>query len=125
MLDARNIKTRRPNKFLNYKNLGLYKIIRAIDNLVYELALPPSIKGIFLVFYLSLLYLDNSDPLPGQIEPPPSSIVVDEEGAEYNVLEILDSKINNRRKDPVIDRRGYLMYKFRYTGYNSDNTILE
>ena len=46
----------RPSKSLDYKNLGPFKIIKAINNIVYELDLPTAIKGI---------YLDNSNPLPG------------------------------------------------------------
>ena len=37
ILDSRNIKTTRPNKLLNYKNLDLFKVIRVIDNIAYKL----------------------------------------------------------------------------------------
>ena len=63
ILDARNIKTTRPNKSLDYKNLGPFEIIRVINNLAYELKLLPAMEGIFLVFHPWLLYLDNSVPL--------------------------------------------------------------
>ena len=62
MLDNRNIKTTRSNKFLNYKNLNPFKIIRAINNMIYKLELSENIN-IYAVFYLWLLYLDNSDSL--------------------------------------------------------------
>ncbi len=51
MFDIRNIKTTRLYKSLKHKNANLYKIIRAINNYVYELELLELIK-IYLVFYL-------------------------------------------------------------------------
>ena len=66
MLDSRNIKTKRSNKSLDYKNLKLFKIIKVINNIVYELKLLDGID-IYLVFYFWLLYIDNSDPLSKQI----------------------------------------------------------
>ena len=50
ILDSRNIKIIQPNKFLNYKNLGSFRIIRVINNIVYELELSEEIN-IFFVFY--------------------------------------------------------------------------
>ena len=52
ILDAKNIKIIRLNKLLDYKNLGLFKVIKIINNFVYKLKFPPLIEGIFLVFYL-------------------------------------------------------------------------
>ena len=119
MLDARNIKTARPNKSLDHKNIGPYKITRAINNMAYELELPSSLKGLHPVFHPWLLHLDNSDPLPGQLEPPPPPVEVDEEGSTWSIEEILDSKIDKRTKDPITGLRGLLMYYIRYTGYES------
>jgi len=51
MLDSRFITTKRPNKSLDFKNLGSYKIIRAINNMIYELDLPDDIKKMFPIFY--------------------------------------------------------------------------
>ena len=50
MLNSRNIRTIRLNKSLDYKNLGLYKIIRVINNIVYKLKLPLEIN-IYSIFY--------------------------------------------------------------------------
>lgn len=65
MLDSRNIKTVRPNKSLDHKNLGLYKIVKAYGNSAYELELSLSMGRVHPVFHLWLFHLDNSDPLPG------------------------------------------------------------
>ena len=50
MLDSRNIKTIKSNKFLYYKNLNPFKIIRAINNIIYKLELSENIS-IYPVFY--------------------------------------------------------------------------
>lgn len=121
MLDARNIKTTRPNKSLDHKNLGPFEIVRVINNSAYELKLPPAMEGIFPVFHPWLLHLDNSEPLQGQRIPPPPPVMIDQEGEEHwGVQEILDSRIDKRRNDPLTGKRGCLMYKIRYTGYDED-----
>ena len=51
ILNSRNIKIARPNKFLNYKNLESFKIVRVINNIVYELKLSNRIDS-FSIFYL-------------------------------------------------------------------------
>ena len=50
MLDSRNIRTVRLNKSLDHKNLGLYKVVRAINNIVYKLELSLGMN-IYSVFY--------------------------------------------------------------------------
>ena len=52
ILDIRNIKIIKLNKLLDYKNLGLFKVVRVINNSIYKLKLLLLIEGIFLVFYL-------------------------------------------------------------------------
>lgn len=118
MLDARNIWISCANKSLDYKNLGPFKIIRVLDNLAYELKLPPSMSSIFPVFHPWLLHLDKSDHLLGQIIPLPTPIWFDEDIGlgEYVAEEILDSRIDRRRKNPVSRKKGCLMYKIKFTG---------
>ncbi len=51
MLDSRFITTIRPNKSLDFKILGPYKIVCVINNIAYELDLPDSIGKIFPIFH--------------------------------------------------------------------------
>ena len=51
---SRNIETKRLNKKLNYKKLGLYKILEAKKGDTFKLELPKGIK-IFDTFHISLL----------------------------------------------------------------------
>ena len=117
MLDSRNIKTTRPNHSLDHKNLGPFPVTRVINNIVYELKLPEGIN-IYPVFHPWLLHLDNSNPLPRQIQPPSPLTNVDSKESEHYVDEVINSRIDNRRIDPATDKRGCLMYKFRWTRYN-------
>lgn len=121
MLDRRNIKTERPNRSLDHKNLGPFKIVKALDNMAYQLDLPPAMKGLHPVFHPWLLHLDNSDPLPGQRVPPPPPVKVTPEGGKiYDAEEIVGSKVDKRRKDPVTGDKGCLMYQVKWTGYDDD-----
>ena len=51
MLNVKNIKTIRPNKLLDYKNIGPFKIIRAINNSAYKLELSLAIRRVYSIFY--------------------------------------------------------------------------
>ena len=99
MLNAKNIKTKRNNKGLDYKNLGPFTIKRVIDNSAYELDLSRAIASVFPVFHLWLLHLVADDPLPGQNIPPPPPVEIDEEGEIYLVDKVLDSRMDRRRNN--------------------------
>ena len=51
MLNVRFQATRRQNKFLDYKNLNSYRVIRKINDITYELELFVTITEVFLIFY--------------------------------------------------------------------------
>ena len=51
-----------------------------------------------------------SDPIPNRYQTPPPPVVVDSE-PEYEISEILDSKLNNRR------RACKLLYLVRWSSY--------
>ena len=53
-LVTKNIITKRFSKKLDYKYLGLYKVIKRISENNYQLDLPPKVR-IHLIFYISLL----------------------------------------------------------------------
>ena len=116
MLDSRNLKTTRPNKSLDHKNLGPFRISKAINNMAYELELPEGMN-VYPVFHPWLLHLDNSDPLPGQVQQPPPPVHTDDEGSDHYVDEVTDSRIDGRRVDPYSGKKGCLVYKFKWTGH--------
>ena len=88
-LDARNIKTLRPLKKLDWKNLGPFRIKEIISPHAYKLDLPASMR-IHPVFNVSLLRPAAENPVPGQRQEPPPPTEV--EGLEeWQVEDILDS----------------------------------
>ncbi|KAI1673224.1 hypothetical protein L13192_04083 [Pyrenophora tritici-repentis] len=97
-LDARNIRTQRASKKLDWKNLGPYRVVRKISSQAYRLDLPATMK-IHPVFYVSLLRLAaaKSDFLPGQHVPPPEPVFVDGE-LYYFVESVENLRYNKRRK---------------------------
>jgi len=52
MLNKRSIKIKQIRKFLENKNFKFYKIIKIINNYIYQLKLSKSIIEIYLIFYL-------------------------------------------------------------------------
>lgn len=110
-LDSRNIRTLRPQKKLDWKNLGPFRITEIISPHAYKLDLPASMK-IHPVFNVSLLRPAAGNPVPGQRQEPPPPVEVD--GLEeWQVEDILDSRWERRgRGGPR------LKYTVKWTGYD-------
>ena len=89
-LDARNIKTQRPSKKLDYKKLGPFTITEKINHVAFRLSLP---KGSSLhdVFHVKLLERYHENEIENRIQEPPPPDAIDG-FLEYKVEEILDSK---------------------------------
>jgi len=66
--------------------------------------------SIHLVFHVAQLELATPNTIPERFQPPPPAVEVDGE-LEYEIAEILDSKIDNRR------RHCKLLYLVRWAGY--------
>ena len=107
-LNSKNIDLTRPSKKLDWKYYGPYQIQDWIGKVAYRLVLPKAMK-IHNVFHVSLL-----EPCKLSTEgtvPPPPPIEVDGE-EEYEVKEILDSRVRHRKLQ-------YLIKWLRYP--DSDN----
>ena len=109
-LSTANIKTQRPSKKLDYKQIGPYRVIEKVGPTSYRLELLKSIK-IHSVFHSSLLRLYREDLLPNQRLPPAPPVEIKGE-QEWEVKEILDSRWHY----------GRLQYKARWAGYKADET---
>ena len=101
-LSAKNIRTTRPCKKLDYKRHGPFTVLKAVGRQAYRLDLPKTMK-IYPVFHVSLLepYKGSND----DEEPPPP--ILQDDMAEYEVEQVLDSRFT----------RGKLQYRVAWTGY--------
>jgi hypothetical protein len=109
-LSTKNIRTQRPSRKLDHKQVGPYTILERIGNTAYKLDLPQSMK-IHPVFHSNLLRLDPDNALPSQHIPPPPPIIIDGE-EEWEVEQILDSRIH----------RKVLQYKAMWKDHPLDDT---
>jgi len=114
-LDARNIKTKRPMKKLDHKRIGPYRILEKVSTHARRLELPRALQAIHPVFQVSLLepYIPNT--IPNRTSSPPPPVEIDGD-LEFEVQEILDSKIDKRAKTD----HG-LKYLVRWCGYGPEH----
>jgi len=106
---AAHFRTTRPSKKLSEKNLGPFEIIAQVGQASFTLRLPDQLRAVHPVFHVSQLEPATPNTIPNRVQPPPPPIEVDGD-IEYEVSEILDSKIDKRRKCQ-------LLYLVRWTGY--------
>ena len=85
-------------------------IAEKVGSLSYKLDLPEYLRRIHPVFHVSQLEPYKPSTIPNRTQPPPPPIMVDGE-EEYEIAEILDSKIDGRRKICP------LLYYVRWRGY--------
>ena len=83
------MKTTRPCKKLDYQRLGPFVINGKFNDVAFQLDLPPHMR-IHQVFHISLLEPYQETSILDRVVPPPTSL---DNGLEYEVSDILDSKI--------------------------------
>jgi RNase H-like domain found in reverse transcriptase/Reverse transcriptase (RNA-dependent DNA polymerase)/Integrase zinc binding domain/Chromo (CHRromatin Organisation MOdifier) domain/Zinc knuckle len=102
LLWAKNIKSKRPTKKLDFKYLGPFQITQVISSQAYRLRLPQQYGRLHDVFHVSLL--EDYYKRAGEEPPPPQEV---EGEKEWEVEDILDEK----------DSHGERMYLLRWKGY--------
>ena len=107
-LNAKNIRTRRPSRKLDYKQLGPFTITEAVGSGAYRLKLPPSLGALHPVFLVVLLEPYTAPPDGNPPAPPPVEVQGEE---EYQVESILDSR----------RRGGQVQYLVRWQGYSPEH----
>ena len=107
---AKFFRTTRPTKKLTEKYLGPYEIIAQAGPLSFTLWLPDSMHAIHPIFHVSMLEPSTPNSIPKCIQPPPPPVFIDGE-PEYEILEILDSKLDNWRHVCK------LLYLVKWSGY--------
>jgi transposase InsO family protein len=106
-LDADDIRTTRPSSKLAHKRLGPFEILKAIGSHAYRLKLPRALQRLHPVFPVTKLTPVPVDPIVGRrTKPPPPPVLVEGE-PEYEVEEILDSRLFRRRFEYLVRWKGY------------------
>ncbi|KAL5533015.1 hypothetical protein ACEPAF_4789 [Sanghuangporus sanghuang] len=106
-LDGRNIKTIRPTKKMDDKWFGPFEVVEKVGASAYRLKLPKTWKKVHPVFNEILLKPAVQPSFESQKKPPPPPPVIIDEQEEYEVEEILDSRLH----------RGKLQFLVKWVGY--------
>ncbi|MBW0479987.1 hypothetical protein O181_019702 [Austropuccinia psidii MF-1] len=104
-LSSKNIKTKRPTKKLSERWLGPLPILTKVSFHAYYLKLPSQRKSIHPVFHISLLEPVKTPTIPNWHQEPPHPIIIEEE-EEWEVSQILDSKIKREELWYLVEWKG-------------------
>ncbi|MBW0551900.1 hypothetical protein O181_091615 [Austropuccinia psidii MF-1] len=119
-LASKNIKTTRPTKKLSEGWLGPFEALKKIGSHAYHLKLPQQWKSVHPVFHVSLFKPVKQSAIPNQhqLQPPP---VVVEEQEEWEVTQVLDSKLKRSKLWYLVEWQGFSEYPERTTWQPASN----
>jgi len=117
LLSTRNIDSARPIPKLDQKFIGPFRVERIINPHSYQLKLPHELALIHNSFHTNLLRPFPNDPLPGQYNPPPPPIMIDEKG---NKLWAIEAILDARRTK----RKGF-QYRIQWRGFGPEDITWE
>ena len=101
-IKAKYFQSTRPSKKLSEKNIGPYPIIAQVGSLSFTIRLPNSMRAVHFIFHVSQLELATPNVIPNHVQPPPPPVEVDGK-PEYEIAEILDSKLDRHcRQCPLL-----------------------
>ena len=106
-LSGKNINTTRPTKKLDVLWHGPFAVEKVVSRSAYKLKLTKSYAKLYPVFHVSLLRRHHPDEIAErpQLERPEPELVGDHE--EYQVSEVLNSRLRNRRLEYLVSFKGY------------------
>ena len=107
----------RPSKKLSEKFIGPFEVIAKPDSVSYTLKLQNSMRAVHPVFHISMLEPATPNSFEGRSLPPPPPVIIQDE-ENYEILEILDSRIDGRRKKSCNVK--YLVRFLRYEGTTNE-----
>ena len=107
--------TTQPSHKLSEKFLGPFKILAKAGTHSFTLRLPESIHGVHPIFHVSMLKPTTPNEIPNCVQslPPPINIQGD---LEYEISEVLDSKIDRRQSCKLL----YLVWWLGYENTNEE-----
>ena len=112
-IHAKSFRTTHPSCKLAEKNLGPFTVLEQVGRQSYRIKLPNMLCAVHPVFHISQLELSHPNPFPDRVQSPPPPVDVKGE-LKYEIVEILDSKLDRRRCPP-------LMYLVQWLGYEGND----
>jgi len=107
---AKFIKSTQPTKKLAEKYLGPFKVIGKPSTHSYLIKLPNHLHTIHPVFHILQIEPVPLSNIPNHVNPLPSPIEING-SLEFEVAQILDSKLDQQRKDSLLYLVQWLGYK--------------
>ncbi|MBW0563432.1 hypothetical protein O181_103147 [Austropuccinia psidii MF-1] len=104
-LSSKNIKSSRDAKKLSERWLGPFPILKKVSTHPHHLKLPSQWKFIHPVFHIFLLEPVKTSTIPNRHQEPPPPISIEEE--EWEVSQVLDSKLKRRKLCYLVERKGF------------------
>ncbi|GJF00601.1 related to transposon-encoded proteins [Phanerochaete sordida] len=114
---ARFFRTTCPSPKLAEKMLGPYKVVAKVGPQLYSLQLLRKFRAVHPAYHISMLEPHVFSSIPGRTLSPPPLVELDGE-LEYKISEIVDFKIDKRRRCP-------LLYKVRWLNYEATDNEFE
>ena len=106
-LDASDIHTTRPSRKLSHLKLGPYTVERQVNSHAYKLKLPKPMRRLHPVFNVVKLSPAPEDPFPSRKPIPPSTPEIVDGEEEWEVEEILDSRVLRNRLKFLVKWKGF------------------
>ena len=97
-------------KKLAERYLGPFEVIARAGSHSYTLRLPDTMRAVHPVFHVSMLEPATPNSIPNRVQSPPPPVEINGE-VKYEIAEILDSKVDRRR------RHCNLLYLVCWAGY--------
>ncbi|MBW0516109.1 hypothetical protein O181_055824 [Austropuccinia psidii MF-1] len=97
-----------------------FSILKKVSTHAYHLKLPSQWKSIHPVFYISLLEPVKTSIIPNLHQEPPPPIIIQEE-EEWEVSQILDSKVKRGKFWYLVEWKGFSQDTERYTLEPTEN----
>ncbi|MBW0593546.1 hypothetical protein O181_133261 [Austropuccinia psidii MF-1] len=119
-LSSKNIKSTRPTKKLSERWLGPFAILKKVRTHAYHLKLPLQWKSIHPAFHISLLEPVKTSRTLNRHQEPPPPIIIKEEG-EWEVSQILESKLKRGKLWYLVGWNGFSQYSQRSTWKPTEN----
>ncbi|MBW0557034.1 hypothetical protein O181_096749 [Austropuccinia psidii MF-1] len=119
-LSSKNIESTRLTKELSERWLSPFPILKKVSTHAYHPKLPSQWKSIHPVWHISLLEPVKTSTIANCHQEPPPPIIIEEE-EEWEVSQILDSKLKRRKLWFLVEWKGFSQDSERSTWEPAEN----